>query len=71
MTNALLVLVFMHCCTHTCLCVHSLLSVTEHYLFVLKSHKVRIVDMEDEEEGCVSESDGGTPNQPLSPVVLL
>lgn len=40
-----------------CLCVHLLLSVTEHYLFVLKSPEVRIVDNEDEEE---CESDGGT-----------
>lgn len=57
MTNAL---AFMHCCSHTCLCVRLLLSVTEHYLFVLKSPEVRAVDSEDEEEGYVSESDGGT-----------
>lgn len=39
---------------------HLSLSVTEHCLFVLKSPEERIADNKDEEEGCVSKSDGGT-----------
>lgn len=34
--------------------VHLLLSVTEHYLFVLKSPTIRIADNKEEEEACVS-----------------
>ena len=55
-----------------CLCVHLLLSVTEHYLFVLKSPEVRIADNKDEEE---CESNGGKwwddMKSTTFPVVLL
>ncbi len=54
-------------CSYRVVCAHLLLSVTEHYLFDLKSPEVRTADNKDEEEGCVSKGDAGmTCSEPFS-----